>query len=319
MGCRTLHASLANDSKFNSQTNILFGRVEDFLVPSGPQFPAFFSRGKINQPDDKAGCPLEISGTWHGNTEIAACLTTDECNKWDFNFAKHWNQHKYAKGLGTLTFEKIGDSSRLVGGVSVYGISTGRSEDVRQEIVSKFRTPTPEQISLIESAIAPLKSSFTINYGKPHTEKHENIAGLDIHVKSEQYYRRQLAPNVWESDSLSERKVTFSDAKEPQTIYTEGVFRLTKNEDGTLDWKTAEARYSAARKLLCSEVVIGHYSRGAIEVPYNRALAIMLEPSSRGVLITGSGSLGTECNALIPRAKLKDRTSGPVLWTAPEN
>jgi hypothetical protein len=295
------------ESSTSSQSHMLFGRVDDFLTPGGPAFPTFFGTAqKDDEGEHITGWPLDISGTWHGETEVKACLTTDDCTKWNPGFAQNWNEQQGRKGPGFLTFEKKGNSTYILRGRSVFAVPVRESKDTYNEIIGKFLDPTKEQIAAIDKAIEPLMSPITEDYGKKHSRKTEVMGGgITIHVDSEQSKRRRLSNNTWESDSVSKRTVHFPAPRPAETMYTEGVFTLTKNDDGTLDWQSAGARYSADKKLLCSSVIAGHFSRGSTEMPDGRDLSINLVPSSAGVTINATGALGTQCSVLIPGAKIK--------------
>jgi hypothetical protein len=290
-----------------TKSTMLYGRADDFRKPGGPAFPTFFS-GQATDDDDQSQWPADIRGTWHGNIEVMACHASDACFRWDADFARSWNlgYQNSRVGPGIYKFEKKGKNTELTSGYCVYSVPLREDEATYNYIIRGLHNPTKEQIALIDQAIAPVMLPVQVDRGQKGGKDEVLASGISTHVELQQTQWRQLSNNSWELDTVRKRRVDFPPPKPSATIYTEGVTKVILQSDDTLEFETADARFSEDKEPLCYAVEVGQLHRGTAPMPEHLGnVAVSLIPAAGGVMLHLEGGFSSNVSVFIPGAKLK--------------
>jgi hypothetical protein len=293
-----------------TQSNMLYGRVDDFRKPGGPAFPAFFNGQATEDDQSTSQWPADIRGTWHGNIEVMACHASDACFRWDADFARSWNlgYQNSRVGPGIYKFEKKGKNTELTSGHCVYSVPLRQDETTYYGIIRGLLNPTPEQIAMIDQAIAPVMVPVEVARGEKGGKDEVLASGITTHVVVQKTLWRQLSSNSWELDTVRQRRVDFPPPKPSAMMYTEGVTKVTLQPDDTLAFETADARYSEDKEPLCYAVEAGALHRGTAPMPEHYGnVQVSLIPADGGVMLHLEGGFSSNISVFIPGAKLKPR------------
>jgi hypothetical protein len=293
-----------------TQSNMLYGRVDDFRKPGGPAFPTFFNGQATEDDQSTSQWPADIRGTWHGNIEVMACHASDACFRWDADFAKSWNigYQNHRVGPGIYKFEKKGKNTELTSGHCVYSVPLRQDEPTYYSMIRGLLNPTSEQIALIDQAIAPVMVPVEVARGEKGGKDEVLASGITTHVVVQKTLWRQLSSNSWELDTVRQRRVDFPPPKPSAMMYTEGVTKVTMQADDTLAFETADARYSEDKEPLCYAVEAGTLHKGAAPMPEHYGnVQVSLIPAAGGVMLHLEGGFSSNVSVFIPGAKLNPR------------